>query len=72
LTVFTLLLAKIASKALVKFGVAVPDDEMRRRGPVTEVHDRVAGLLGSPCGDQVGGHAEDVHAVGGGAAGTAA
>ena len=32
--------------------------------PVTEVHEQVAGLLGSPPAVRVGGHAQDVHSPG--------
>ena len=38
---------------------------MTKRGdPVAEVHDQVAGLLGSPSAVRVGGHAQDVHVPG--------
>jgi hypothetical protein len=32
-----------------ELGVAVPDEEAELRDPVAEVHQQVAGLLGSPC-----------------------
>src|ERR1019366_406232 len=45
-------------------GVAVPDEEAERAGPVAEVHEEVAGLLRGPGAVRVGGHSEDVHVPG--------
>jgi len=47
-----------------ELGVAVPDQEAEAAGPVVEVHDQVAGLLGGPRASRVGGHAQDVHPSG--------
>jgi hypothetical protein len=57
-----------ASKDLVEgaseLGVAVPDEEAERGRAVAEVHQEVAGLLGSPGAVRVGGHAEDLYVPG--------
>src|SRR6185437_1720379 len=47
-----------------ELGVAVPDQEAEAAGPVAEVHDQVADLLGGPRASRVGGHAQDVHPSG--------
>ena len=47
-----------------ELGIAVPDQETEGADPVTEVHEQVAGLLGSPRAVRVSGHAEDVHVPG--------
>jgi len=44
-----------------ELSVAVPDEEAERSGPVAEVHDQVAGLLGGPSAIRVGGDAEGMH-----------
>ena len=44
--------------------VAVPDEEPEGDSPAGEVHDQVAGLLGSPGAVRVPGHPEDVHSPG--------
>jgi len=45
--------------------VPVPDEEPERAGPLVQVHDEVAGLLGGPRAGRVRGHPEDVHPAGG-------
>jgi len=47
-----------------ELGVAVPDQEPERAGPVTEVHEQVASLLGGPRAVRVSRHAEDMHPPG--------
>ncbi len=43
-------------------GIAVPDQEPQAVSPLTEVHERVPGLLHCPGGGRVGGDAGQVHA----------
>ena len=64
LTVFTPSLAKIASKTLVNLASRSRMTKRNGRDPVAEVHDQVAGPLGSPCAVRVGSHAQDVHVPG--------
>src|ERR1019366_8201240 len=45
-------------------GVAVPDEEAERAGPVAEVHEQVAGLLGGPGAVRVASNAQDVDVPG--------
>jgi hypothetical protein len=47
-------------------GLAVPvtDQEPEPAGTLTEVHEKVAGLLGSPVSGRMGGNAQDVHGPG--------
>jgi hypothetical protein len=58
----------LASEDLIErtseLGVAVPDEEAEGADPVSQVHEQVAGLLGSPCAVRMGGHTQDVHAPG--------
>jgi hypothetical protein len=44
--------------------VAVPYEEAEGPGPVAEIHDQVAGLLGGPGAIGMSGHAEDVYVPG--------
>jgi hypothetical protein len=44
--------------------VAVVDEELHRAGLFGELHREVAGLLGLPVGDQLGGHTGDPHEAG--------
>ena len=46
------------------FGVTVPDQETEGADPVTEVHEQITGLLGSPPAVRVGGHAQNVYSPG--------
>ena len=56
---------KTASNAVVKLGVAIPDQEPEAAAGVVEVHEQVAGLLGQPGAGGMRGDAEDVYAPGG-------
>ena len=44
-----------------ELGVTVPDEELDRARPLGELHGEVAGLLGHPVHDLLGGHAGDPH-----------
>ena len=47
-----------------ELAVAVADEEPELAGAFAEVHEQVAGLLGSPRPGRVGGDAQDVHPAG--------
>ena len=47
-----------------ELGVTVPDQDPEGADPVTEIHEQVAGLLGSPRAIRRGGHTQDVHPPG--------
>src|SRR4029077_2085676 len=47
-----------------ELGVTVPDQEAEAAGPVTEIHEQVAGLLGSPRTLRRGSRTQDVHPPG--------